>query len=364
MKRKVVAAKMTALILAAGMTFGSVSFAEERKDAEAIKEENQATEAVSGSETETAASESQKKTEYPLTITTYGSDGQELETTYEKAPEKVLAVYQGCIETLLALGLEDHIVATAGLDNEVPDDQKAAFSKTNYLDEFTPSLETVTMLEPDMIFSWGSLFGDKTLGDAAGWVEKGTNIYINSNTRSSNDARTLENEYTDILNIGKIFDVQDKAEAIVNDMKDTIEQVETATAGMEEKPTAMILESWDDTFTNYGSSSLAGDMLTQLGGELVNADVSSIGKEDLIAANPDVIFVVYMPYSGDDPETVKQEKLDVILKDEAYQSLDAVKNGRVVPIMLSEVYASATRTKDGIVNFAKGLYPDIDLGIE
>ncbi len=44
MKRKVVAAKMTALILAAGMTFGSVSFAEERKDAEAIKEENQATE--------------------------------------------------------------------------------------------------------------------------------------------------------------------------------------------------------------------------------------------------------------------------------------------------------------------------------
>ena len=364
MKRKVVAAKMTALILAAGMTFGSVSFAEERKDAEAIKEENQATEAVSESETETAASESQKKTEYPITITTYGSDGQELETTYEKAPEKVLAGYQGSIETLLALGLEDHIVATAGLDNEVPDDQKAAFSKTNYLDEFTPSLETVTMLEPDMIFSWGSLFGDKTLGDAAGWVEKGTNIYINSNTRSSNDARTLDNEYTDILNIGKIFDVQDKAEAIVNDMKDTIEQVKTATADMEEKPTAMILESWDDTFTNYGSSSLAGDMLTQLGGELVNADVSSIGQEDLIAANPDVIFVVYMPYSGDDPETVKQEKLDVILKDEAYQSLDAVKNGRVVPIMLSEVYASATRTKDGIVNFAKGLYPDIDLGIE
>ena len=84
----------------------------------------------------------------------------------------------------------------------------------------------------------------------------------------------------------------------------------------------------------------------------------------MIAANPDVIFVVYMPYSGDDPESVKQEKLDVLLKDEAYQSLDAVKNGRVVPIMLSEMYASATRTKDGIVTFANGLYPDIDLGIE
>ena len=286
MKRKVVAAKMTALILAAGMTFGSVSFAAERKDAEAIKEENQATEAVSEGETEAAeASDSQKKTEYPVTITTYGSDGLELETTYEKAPEKVLAVYQGCIETLLALGLEDHIVATAGLDNEVPEDQKAAFSKTDYLDEFTPSLETVTMLEPDMIFSWGSLFGDKTLGDAAGWVEKGTNTYINTNTRPGTGdvkyARTLENEYTDILNIGTIFDVQDKAEAIVNDMKDTIAKVTEATASIEEKPTALILESWDDTFTNYGSATLGGDMLTQLGGELANPDASSVGKEDV-----------------------------------------------------------------------------------
>ena len=31
---------------------------------------------------------------------------------------------------MLALGLEDHLVATAGLDNEVPEDLKEAFSKT------------------------------------------------------------------------------------------------------------------------------------------------------------------------------------------------------------------------------------------
>ena len=46
---------------------------------------------------------------------------------------------------------------------------------------------------------------------------------------------------------------------------------------------------------------------------------------------------------------------------EALQSLDAVKNGRVYPIMLSEMYASATRTQDGIETFAKGLYPDVNL---
>lgn len=379
MKKEQMIKKIMASVLAVGMVFGTTACSSngnnshdaERKDAASIKEENQlveeeSKEVVDG--TEEVEETSVKRTEYPITITTYGSDGSELKTIYEKAPEKVLAVYQGSIETMLALGLEDHLVATAGLDNELPEQQKAAFSNINYLDEFTPSLETVTMLEPDMIFSWGSLFKEKTLGDAKGWVDKEVNIYMNTNTHPLQNGvsynKTLENEYNDILNLGKIFDVQDQAEAIVNDMKETVKRVEEKVADREEKPTALILESSKDSFTNYGATSLGGDMLTKLGGVLANPDASSLGKEDVIAANPDVIFVVYMPYAGDDAEQVKQENLNVILEDEAYASLDAVKNGRVVPIMLSEMYASATRTKDGIVTFAKGLYPELDLGLE
>ena len=243
---------------------------------------------------------------------------------------------------MLALGLEDRLVATAGLDNEVPDDLKEAFSKTNYLDEFTPSLETVTMLEPDMILSWSSLFSDKNLGNVTDWIDKVCNTYYNTNTRPDGD-RTLENEFTDILNIGKIFDVQDKAQAIVDDAKAVIDKTLTATADVKDKPSVMVLEPLGDDITNYGVKSLGGDMVTQLGATL------------------DVIFVVYMPYAGDDPETVKNSQLAVIQDDESLKSLDAVKNGRVYPIMLSEMYASATRTQDGIETFAKGLYPDVNL---
>ena len=328
---------------------------------ETIKEDNQpaAEESTESADTEDSSAEA-TKTEYPLTITTYDYDGNEIETTYEKAPEKVLAVYQGSIETMLALGLEDRLVATAGLDNEVPDELKDAFSKTNYLDEFTPSLETVTMLEPDMILSWSSLFSDKNLGNVTDWIDKGCNTYYNTNTRPDGD-RTLENEFTDILNLGKIFDVQDKAQAIVDDAKAVIDKTLTATADVEEKPSVMVLEPLGEDITNYGAKSLGGDMVTQLGATLANPDASTAGKEDIIAANPDVIFVVYMPYAGDDPETVKESQLAVIKDDEALQSLDAVKNGRVYPIMLSEMYASATRTQDGIETFAKGLYPDVNL---
>lgn len=338
MKRRELSRKSLAVLLAASMSlgFGATALAEES--------------------TESAG----KKTEYPVTITTYDSDGSEMETTYEKAPEKVVAVYQGSIEALLALGLEDHIVAAAGLDNEVPEEQAEAFAKVNYLDEFTPSAETVTMLEPDMILSWGSYFQDTTLGTASEWVERGVNTYINSNTSYDGSDRTLENEYKDILNLGVIFDVQDKAEEIVNGMKDTISGVLAQTAEIEERPTVMVIEFLSE-IRNYGEGSLGGDMVTQLGATLANTTYGSIGQEDIIAADPDVLFVVYMPYSGDDPDEVMNTNLNKILEDEAYQSLSAVQNGRVYPIMLSEMYASSTRTQDGINTFAQGLYPDLTL---
>ena len=360
MKNKELTRRIMALAMAAALSVSvsPVVYAAERADAQTIKEDNQpAADAEESAEEAEGTAEEGTKTEYPLTITTYDYDGNEIETTYEKAPEKVIAVYQGSIETMLSLGLEDRLVATAGLDNEVPDDLKEAFSKTNYLDEFTPSLETVTMLEPDMILSWSSLFSDKNLGNVTNWIDKGCNTYYNSNTRPGG-ARTLENEYTDILNLGKIFDVQDKAEAIVDNIKDVINNTLEATKDAEEKPTVMVLEPLGENITNYGASSLGGDMVTQLGATLANPDASTVGKEDIIAANPDVIFVVYMPYAGDDTQSVMDSQLAVIQEDEALQSLDAVKNGRVYPIMLSEMYASATRTQDGIETFAKGLYPD------
>ncbi|MGN8737971.1 ABC transporter substrate-binding protein [Bilifractor sp. HCP3S3_D3] len=349
-----------------GQSAASSSVAANVTSASKEQEVGSSENAVSGSQvseqetvvTSSSVEATSKHTQYPVTIKTYGSDGKAIETTYEKAPEKVLAVYQGSIETLLALGLQDHIVAAAGLDNAVPDSMKNAFDSLNYLDEFTPSKETVTMLEPDMILSWGSLFQEKTLGDTMDWINKGTNVYINSNTARNDSPRTLENEYQDILNLGIIFDVQDRAEAIVNKMKSTIADVLAQAGSQQEKPSVMILESNDDTFTNYGADSLGGDMVTQLGAELANPDASEVGKEDIIAADPDVIFVVYMPYSGDDPQTIQDEKLAVFNDDKTFQSLSAVKNGRVVPIMLSEMYAAATRTQDGIETFAKGLYPD------
>ena len=46
-------------------------------------------------------------------------------------------------------------------------------------------------------------------------------------------------------------------------------------------------------------------------------------------------------------------------EDPALASLSSLKNGRVLPILLSEVYASGPRSLDGIVHLTEDLYPEL-----
>ena len=290
---------------------------------------------------------------YPVEITTYNYSGDEVKTTYEKAPEKVLAVYQGSIETMLELGLEDRLVAAAGLDNELDDKYKKAFENVEYLTEFTPSKETVTALNPDMILSWGSIFAEDKLGDVNTWIDKGCNTYINTNTRrKEGEKRTIQNEMTDILNLGKIFNVEEKAQALVDEITSTVSEVSSKVSN-EEKQSAMVIEFYDDEIYTYGSKTLAGDMVTKLGAELLNPEGGNIGAEDLIKLNPDCIFVSYMDRGN---ENVPVEEINKILENPAFASLSAVKNKRVYSIPLGDMYSSGIRTIDGINTFANGLY--------
>ncbi|MBM6715521.1 ABC transporter substrate-binding protein [Gemmiger formicilis] len=298
---------------------------------------------------------------YPVTVTNYNYLGDEVSYTYEEAPQRVVAVYQGSIETMIALGLEDHVIASYGLDNEVKPEWQEGFAAMNYREDvFAPDKETVTLLEPDMILSWGSLFSEKNLGDVTGWNNKGVATYINTNTRGGGRPRTLENEYTDILNLGRIFDVEGRAEALVEEMRTAITTTLTAVEG-QDSPRVAVVEPIGGGMTNYGADSLAGDMVVQLGGTLVKPEGGEMSKEELVQANPDVIFVIYMAYSGDDPETVVAEQLGAITGDPALASLTAVAADRVKPVMLGDVYAAGPRTVDGIRTIAAGMYPDLSV---
>lgn len=304
-------------------------------------------ETADGAETD----EGDVEAHYPVTITTYNYAKEPVEITFEKAPERVIAVYQNSIETLLALGLEDKIVAASGLDHEVKAELQPAFENVTYYDQRI-SKEEVIGLQPDFILSWFSLFGEKNLGDVSFWHERDINTYMAQNSGVI-QPNTLDNEYEDILNIGKIFDVEEKAEAIVENMKAEIASAQAYVADKEKVKTVILEVQKDGVYRIYGEDSIGGDIATKVGADLVARENGKIGSEDLVALNPEVIFTVYY---GD--EIVRDQALESLLNNEGLKSIQAIENGRVHPIMLSEVYASGIRTLDGIQSIIKGLYPE------
>lgn len=303
--------------------------------------------------TENKAEASNKQSaHYPVTIKTYNYAKQPVEVTFKKAPEKVVAVYQNSIETLLALGLQDKIVAAAGLDHDVKDEYNDAFKNIKYYEK-APTKEEVIGLQPDFILSWYSLFDEKRLGDVGFWHERGINTYMSQNSGVIKPD-TLQNEYDDILNMGKIFNVEDKANEIVNTMKKEIEKAKEFVKGKEAVKAVILEVQKDGVYRIYGEDSIGGDIAKQVGADLVAKANGKIGNEDLVKLNPDVIFTVYYGKAIDRDAALKK-----IMENPALSSISAVNSKRVHPIMLSEVYSSGIRTLDGIKTISKGLYPEL-----
>ena len=312
----------------------------------ATNENNQA-----AANTNAAAEKAETKDAYyPVTIDTVDAQGNPVQETFEKEPERVVAVYQSAIENMLALGLEDKMVLAAQLDIDVKDEYKDAFSKVKYVKD-APSKEAVLAAKPDFIISWASYFGDKTLGDVKDWQDKGVNTYILKNSGAVK-VDSLENEYDDILNLGKIFNKQKEAQAIVQSMKDRLAETEELREGKEPVKAAILEIEDDNLFRNYGAKTVGGEIAEKAGAKLV-MDEDRFGSEALLTKDPDVIFVVYF---GEDK--IKDQELERFKSLPALKGLSAIKNDRVYPISLSEVYASGVRTADGIDTMIKGLYPE------
>lgn len=316
------------------------------KKSEEVKDENVIVK-------DTVESTEVKNEHYPVIITTYNYEKEPIEITFEKTPEKVVAVYQNSIETLLALGLEDKIVAAAGLDHDVKDEYKEAFSKVKYYDN-VPTKEEVIGLEADFILSWYSFFGEKRLGDVGFWHERNINTYMAQNSGVSKPD-SIENEYNDILNMGKIFNVEDKAKAIVDNMKAEIEKAKEFGKDREPVKTVILEIGKENTFRIYGEDSIGGNIATLVGADLVAKENGRIGAEDLVNLNPEVIFTVYYGNAID-----RDTALQSIMENPALSSISAIQNNRVHSIMLSEVFASGIRTLDGIISISKGLYPELN----
>ena len=293
----------------------------------------------------------------PVTIENINEKGEPVSTVYEKPPQRVVAVWQNSIETLLALGVGDRIIAGMGVPNVkyIRPEYRAAYEAIPYTSLENLDVETILMMQPDLIVGWSSTFSPKVLRGTEFWAGRGVHTYIAPSSARGNRNKTIAQEYQDIRNLGRIFGREERAEELVGAMQNEIAFVAEKTAYMEKRPRALVIELLGKEIRSYGADTLAGDMMRALGVDHLASDGQSLSMEEIVTLDPDALFLVVTEddYGSEDAVTAR------LYNNPALHSLSCVEQRRIYTVPLYAVYSAGTRTYDGITIFAHGLYPEI-----
>jgi len=282
----------------------------------------------SGSSNNDAASHSASETEsagtYPLVFDNYGR-----EVVVTTKPQKVLTLGPNCTELFIALGLADYIIGHSLRDHSrgpLPE-YATEYEKIPELTYSHATREAVVASSADFIYGIDWEFGDAALDidELAGY---GMTVYMNA-------AQTLEEQYQEILDIGKIFDVEDVAEAFVADQKARIQAVQDKNAG-KQPPNVLIYDHGSDGVFTASGINFESLLVELAGGKNIFDDITdkawiTVSFEEVLARVPDVILI----HDYDAPSA--QEKIAEIKANDLFAQLDCVKNDRFIIIDLESI---------------------------
>jgi iron complex transport system substrate-binding protein len=307
------------------------------------------TPATTGGATTAAAG---PRTTYPLTLDNCGT-----KVAFQAAPDRVVTIKSSTTEMMLALGLADHVVGSAFLDGPLPDSLAAAASGntaiTKPMAEQVPGSEAVLALQPDLVYAgWESNVSAQGAGARPTLAKLGVNTYVSPSACQEKayqpDPLTFDDVFGEITEVGTIFDVQDRAQALVAEQKKQLAAVPKDGGGH----TALWWSSGNGT-PYVGAGIGAPEMIMKtVGLTNVAGDVpmtwTPLGWEKIIAADPDVMVLVDASWN------TAQAKIDYLESNAATKNLQAVKHHRFVVLPFASTEAGV-RNVDAATQLAADL---------
>ncbi|MET9130982.1 ABC transporter substrate-binding protein [Streptomyces antibioticus] len=275
---------------------------------------------ASGRSTEVAAGASTSGS--PVTLDNCGR-----EVTFKEPPGRVVVMNGASVaevSTLLALGLGDRIVAnqqTYGM-SEVPG-RAAAIKKlptgdVTLNDAYDIPREAMLGLRPDLVLSTTSYGFDEKNGFATRdqLEDVGANSYVSPQGCDQDTSRmTVADSYQLLRDMGKVFNVTDRAEQLIAASEKSIAAVAEKVKG-EKKPNVMVLFSnmtmGGNDFSSVVAKGIYNDILAKAGATnaFENASETSfadLSKEKVAATDVDALVVI--GYNDPDPAAYAKKLL-------------------------------------------------------
>lgn len=318
--------------------------------------------AASGSTQPASGSESAAPSDaFPVTVESCGEP-----VTFEQAPTRAVVNDDNMIEMMFALELTDSMAAyaAAGPRNRLPEFEDDYAAVPSLGDDYF-SLEPLLGAEPDFVFSgWNYGFSEDKGITPDRLEELGIASYVLTEScrrvKEGMAPSSVAELETDIRNLGAIFGVPDRAEALIESWDDRLEAVQQKLPPESERDqTVFTYLSGTDAPGTAPGLTIVPELNSLAGGTNVFADVPKMwGKvtwEEVVERDPDVIVVV--DYGGAAAEDVGENKVAYLKGLPQLQEVKAVKNDRFL-ILPQEAVNPGVRFVDGIEALAAVLYPD------
>lgn len=272
---------------------------------------------------------------YPVTVENCGE-----RKTFEKAPERVVTNDVGITEIMFALGLEDHMAGYV-----MPDDKgdlttvpwKDGYRKTKWLSKDRINKEMVLNARADLVFAgWNYGFNEGEGFTPAALRRVGVDSYLLSEScrNGRGGARgvmaPLDALYTDLRNLGKVFDVADRAETLITSFRAQVAEAQAKAPKGADRPRVFLYDSGEDKPFTSGAFAGPHDIITKAGGDNVMKDLedswTTVGWETVVARDPEVVVI------NDYGDVTAEQKRKFLKSYKPLANVSAVKNDRFVTL--------------------------------
>lgn len=291
-------------------------------------------------------------TRYPLTI-----ESCNRQVVFDQAPRHAVSHDINMTQMMLALGLKPRMVGYSGISGwkSVTPEMAKILEGLPELAAKYPSVETLLDANVDFFFA-GWDYGMRVGGDLTPQTLQplGVNVYELTESCAfvmKRPAASLEDTYNDLRNLGKIFDVQDRANELIATMQAQVAEVREQLPA--DRPRVFLYDSGEDRAMTSGRLGMPQALIEAAGGRNILDDVETswtrVNWENVVERNPQVIVIV------DYGEVNAEQKKQFLLSNPALQSVEAIRQRRFIVIP----YVQATPGIDNVLavqTLAKGFH--------
>jgi iron complex transport system substrate-binding protein len=255
--------------------------------------------------------------------------------TFDAPPKRAVSNDVNLTEMMLVLGLADRMVGYTGISGwkTLDEEMRADVQELPELSAKYPTKEVLVGADADFFFA-GWNYGMKVGGEITPETLEPFGIQVYELTEScahimQKGKASIEDMYADLTNLGAVFNVQDRAAALVDGYRADLDAF-TKSLETGDPLRVFIYDSGEDAPFTAGLYAMPTALIEAAGGtNVMNGFEKSWGTvtwEEVVEQNPEVIVIVNYG------EVTAAQKRNFMMSNPAFADMDAVKNDRFVTL--------------------------------